>query len=438
DFKLVPVNSEKITQQVSASLVCSDMPWREFTWCYCRPRASRVLKALFPGGQESNEAKLRSKMSDKQNIILNGPVGSDGIPYAFEIDFKGLSTVSREEKLYYNLDAGGYTGASGFAPMKTGCGGRKIGSMPGNIAWIRSAEFELTWKDAGGGNLTLEVYNKTHGVAVPYSPYIEELGTWGFWIPKDYGAARGKPGFAGAANGTYVYEGLRDGVPRDERTVLQAQTIPADSKEEFAIWINNLAWKFSGTPADTAADAPIEISSMPAAGTVFTVANCYGQWNSDKTLFTQYADMPYLGDKWEIEIKPYSLETGDIDLSKIKAVPNPYIASSFLDLSPNSRRIEFVNLPDRCTIRIFSLGGHLVNVLNHIGANRHGWGDYSDYDRLDMNNKPMELKGWDNHGGTEAWNLRNRFGQTVASGLYFYHVTDVRGETHTGKFYVIN
>ena len=57
-------------------------------------------------------------------------------------------------------------------------------------------------------------------------------------------------------------------------------------------------------------------------------------------------------------------------------VPNPYMATSFLDLSPDSRRVEFVNLPDRCTIRIYSLGGHLVNVLNHIGANRHGWGDY--------------------------------------------------------------
>jgi len=119
-------------------------------------------------------------------------------------------------------------------------------------------------------------------------------------------------------------------------------------------------------------------------------------------------------------------------------VPNPYLASSWLDLSPSSRRIEFVNLPSRCTIRIFSLGGHLVNVLNHIGANRHGWGNYADWDRLDNQNQPRVFTGYDNHGGTEPWNLRNRFGQTVASGLYFFHVTDQRGETHTGKFYIVN
>ncbi len=133
-----------------------------------------------------------------------------------------------------------------------------------------------------------------------------------------------------------------------------------------------------------------------------------------------------------------TLNAEDADLSQIRVVPNPYMASSFLDLSPESRRIEFVNLPDQCTIRIYSMGGNLVNVLNHIGANRMGWGDYTDWDRLDNNSQPKEFTGYDNHSGTEPWNLRNRFGQTVASGLYFFHVTDSRGETHTGKFYIIN
>jgi hypothetical protein len=118
-------------------------------------------------------------------------------------------------------------------------------------------------------------------------------------------------------------------------------------------------------------------------------------------------------------------------------VPNPYIASSYLDLSSSQRRIEFVNLPDRCTIRIYTLGGNLVNVLNHIGANRTGWGNYTDWDRLSAG-VPKEYTGYDNHSGTEPWNLRNRFGQTIASGLYFFHVTDSRGKNYTGKFYVID
>ena len=53
-------------------------------------------------------------------------------------------------------------------------------------------------------------------------------------------------------------------------------------------------------------------------------------------------------------------------------------------------------------------------------------------------NQPKVLTGYDNHSGTEPWNLRNRFGQTIASGLYFFHVSDARGKTYNGKFYVIN
>ena len=136
------------------------------------------------------------------------------------------------------------------------------------------------------------------------------------------------------------------------------------------------------------------------------------------------ADFPWPGDKWKIEIKAMTMNPEDADLNKIKVVPNPYIASSFLDLSSTQRRIEFINLPSSCTVRIYSLGGNLVNVLNHIGSNRSGWGDFTDLDRLSQGT-PKELTGYDNHGGTEAWNLRNRFGQTVASGLYFYHVTDI-------------
>jgi len=181
-----------------------------------------------------------------------------------------------------------------------------------------------------------------------------------------------------------------------------------------------------------------DITAMPSSGTVMTVTNCFGEWNGDQTVFTQYCDAPYPGDKWEIKVKPMSQDPEDAQMEKISVVPNPYIATSFLDLSPDSRRIEFVNLPSRCTICIYSLGGHLVNVLNHIGANRFGWGNYTDWDRLDTNNNPMQLAGYDNHSGSEPWNLRNRFGTTVASGLYFYVVTDDRGKTYTGRFYIIN
>jgi len=226
--------------------------------------------------------------------------------------------------------------------------------------------------------------------------------------------------------GDNLYNDMVKDTPRADRGNAMSQTISAANTEEFGIYLAGIFWVFS------------DVTEMPAAGTVMTCTVAFGSWNDDKTVFTQLAPPPWPGDKWKVDIKASTMNADDADLSKIMVVPNPYMASSALDLSPSQRRLEFVNLPARCTIRIYSLGGHLVNVLNHIGANRHGWGDYSDVDRLDSNGNPREFTGWDNHGGTEAWNLQNRFGQTVASGLYFYHVTDERGETHTGKFYVIN
>jgi hypothetical protein len=36
-----------------------------------------------------------------------------------------------------------------------------------------------------------------------------------------------------------------------------------------------------------------------------------------------------------------------------------------------------------------------------------------------------------------VWNLRNRNNQFIASGVYFYHVVTPEGDTHVGKFTVV-
>jgi hypothetical protein len=71
-----------------------------------------------------------------------------------------------------------------------------------------------------------------------------------------------------------------------------------------------------------------------------------------------------------------------------------------------------VNLPPEATIRIYSLSGVLVDVINH---NRRVAG-----------------------GGMAKWNLRNRSNQFVASGVYLFHVSTPDGKSHIGKFTVVN
>jgi hypothetical protein len=70
-----------------------------------------------------------------------------------------------------------------------------------------------------------------------------------------------------------------------------------------------------------------------------------------------------------------------------------------------------VNLPPSATIRIYTVSGLLVDVLNH--------------------NDPSG-------GGLTTWDLKNRSGQFVASGVYFFHVSTPDGQEHIGRFTVIN
>jgi hypothetical protein len=99
------------------------------------------------------------------------------------------------------------------------------------------------------------------------------------------------------------------------------------------------------------------------------------------------------------------------DLSRVHTVPDPYYVTNALELTPNTKILKFVNLPNRAIIRIYSVSGVLVQVLT--------------------NN--------DQTGGGElTWNLRNRNNQFVASGVYFYHVEGPDGQTKVGRFTVVN
>ncbi|MDP2483965.1 MAG: T9SS type A sorting domain-containing protein, partial [Candidatus Palauibacterales bacterium] len=103
--------------------------------------------------------------------------------------------------------------------------------------------------------------------------------------------------------------------------------------------------------------------------------------------------------------------TGPVDLTQVHTVPDPYLATSQYDLSPTTKQLMFVNLPPQATIRIYTLTGVLVDVVNHNDSSG---------------------------GGREVWDLRNRNNQFVASGVYFFHVVTPDGDEYVGKFTVVN
>ncbi|MFZ5515986.1 MAG: hypothetical protein ACOY90_05080 [Candidatus Zhuqueibacterota bacterium] len=108
--------------------------------------------------------------------------------------------------------------------------------------------------------------------------------------------------------------------------------------------------------------------------------------------------------------------TATSELDKIAVVPNPYVAASEFEIKPNlqsgrgDRLINFIHLPAKCTIRIYTLAGELVQTLNH--------------------DSPFE-------DGAESWNLLSKNQMDVAYGIYIFHVDAPGVGEHIGKFAVI-
>lgn len=93
---------------------------------------------------------------------------------------------------------------------------------------------------------------------------------------------------------------------------------------------------------------------------------------------------------------------GEDELGNIKVVPNPYYAYSSYETGRLDNRIKVINLPELCTISIFTVNGTLVKTIKK-----------------------------DNPAITSVdWDLKNNDGVPIAGGLYIFHVeSPVLGET---------
>ncbi|MCH8069833.1 MAG: hypothetical protein IID16_11290, partial [Candidatus Marinimicrobia bacterium] len=104
-------------------------------------------------------------------------------------------------------------------------------------------------------------------------------------------------------------------------------------------------------------------------------------------------------------------------LKNIKVVPNPYIVTSAPEQNIEIKEVQFHNLPEACTIRIFTIAGELVRVIEH-RENSSGWRGPS----------------------IEAWDLRSYNEQEIAFGIYIFHVEAKEASktfSTTGKFAII-
>ncbi len=116
---------------------------------------------------------------------------------------------------------------------------------------------------------------------------------------------------------------------------------------------------------------------------------------------------------------------------KVGVYPNPYRAQGTWDGNlERERKLYFFNLPADCEVRIFTLGGDLVNKFEHHG-NSYTGDDIRWFEQFSRGDRVFA-------GGEHAWDLVTQDDQAIASGLYFYTVKDFNtGKIQRGKFLVI-
>ena len=113
------------------------------------------------------------------------------------------------------------------------------------------------------------------------------------------------------------------------------------------------------------------------------------------------------------------------DRNLVYVVPNPATPETMApwalqptESDPIGDKIEFRHLPAaRTTVRVFTLAGDLVRTLMHDGRGDGG--------------------GPDAAGGTLAWDLTSRNGQSIASGVYIYSVEAEGFPDFVGRFILV-
>ncbi len=124
-------------------------------------------------------------------------------------------------------------------------------------------------------------------------------------------------------------------------------------------------------------------------------------------LITKRAHTPQ--DLYELSFTAHSFKPASAQsLTEIRVVPNPYLVNAAWEQTINIRRLQFMFLPPKCTIFIYSTRGELVTTLEHTDGT-----------------------------GSKDWNLTSQSGQEVAYGIYIYVVKTPEGEEYISKFALI-
>ncbi|HEU4800778.1 MAG TPA: T9SS type A sorting domain-containing protein [Gemmatimonadales bacterium] len=295
-------------------------------------------------------------------------------------------------------------------------------------AAVRAADFNVYW---GAGGVVDSVIDVTHDVVVPFR--TDASASWGILNTSD-GAAGGSEDGDGAKL-TIADWGCVS--PLDQIQTRLTCTAGAPYELSSTAELGSVALTFSSDGA-TAGAAPLaqpgfsmylagqifffSMAALPAEGAVWTMRSYTGAINNgrggpagdegDYAFTEKVRPMSAVGAEVRITFDVVNqLGTPTLaELEQVHTVPDPYYVTNEYEQTTDNKVLQFVNLPDAATIRIYSSSGVLVDIIEHNTINSDG---------------------------TATWDLLNRNDQVVASGVYFYHI-EAGDARRVGRFTVVN
>ena len=189
------------------------------------------------------------------------------------------------------------------------------------------------------------------------------------------------------------------------------QSIDPQTGDTIWVWFNN--------PADFRNSLTLEATGYKIyiPGVYIFIEDPDREVQSGDKLYIELSGyaVPHENDIFQFTTKASTINF-NANLSQVKVVPNPYLVRAAWDIDQDYQKIQFINLPTECTIRIYTIAGDPVKVINHTTPYKTGF--------------DAETK------GTAYWNLMTENNQKIATGVYVFYIDSPYGNT-VGRFAVI-
>ncbi len=339
--------------------------------------------------------------SDIYILYSFGPINNWAIGETLKLSFavvSGFSLNSGSHSLYNNASIAQTLFARGYAPPVY-FPAPKLRIEPG----FRNVM--LNWAYTGSGINPVEVWDDANRLIEIYPP-----NHWRRVNPPE-----------GHQTGGRIFEGYK----------LYRSEDPAGTAKSF-VMISQWDMKDSVGPKfgyDTGIETTFVDENLTTGKTYWYAVTSFGipdvhvmdyvDWDGRvkvETLAAGSSESSILASRKRMKL-PFSVSH---ELGKVLVVPNPYRVDEDYTYemggyegrakvwNENKRRIKFIHLPPKCTVRIFTVAGEIVATLRHE----------------------------DESNGEMDWNMMSGSNRTIASGLYVFTVESEYG-TQIGKFVVI-